>query len=475
MLRFASTHRPGLLIGAVLALAALLPTLATAQCANLMDFETRTPGEIWALPGQFMFYEDGIPAYTHIFDTGSGTTFGAAEITVPGIADFGSGNAMTFENACNRYVIGALGLAVDQVRFECVHFGQFVNIGANGYSVRVAQLSWLNGMELAPGINVAATVTTLPGGGEHAEVTVMGNVRGLIFGADTGSIDNICVVGHDVPSQPCHFEADHESQPPGTAWGGPPHTDSPGDLVFTENDVDVYVRFFYGGGLPSFGEAIIDDAILPTCEHRHMNLEDISVRYRADTFAVIRQVTFNFFEWDGAATLETLEIGGLRYVGQLSDLPANYFPGVNATVSRVFSPPYVWGLVRLEGIVRDFTVGGQQLVVDNVCFVRDLTLSVENEDTPAASRIDEIKPNPFNPRTEISYRVQETGHVKLTVVDLTGRVVRTLVDETQVAANRHTVVWDGRDGSGRVVSAGLYLVTLQSGGATSSRKVALIK
>ena len=54
-------------------------------------------------------------------------------------------------------------------------------------------------------------------------------------------------------------------------------------------------------------------------------------------------------------------------------------------------------------------------------------------------------PNPFNPRTTIPYSIPAPGSVRLTVHDLGGCLVDTLVDELQ-AAGAHTWVWDGRDG-----------------------------
>lgn len=66
-------------------------------------------------------------------------------------------------------------------------------------------------------------------------------------------------------------------------------------------------------------------------------------------------------------------------------------------------------------------------------------------------------PNPFNPLAEIRYAVSDTEPVTVTVHDLAGRRVRTLVDATRTAGP-HRVVWDGRDGAGRAVASGVYYV-----------------
>ena len=84
-------------------------------------------------------------------------------------------------------------------------------------------------------------------------------------------------------------------------------------------------------------------------------------------------------------------------------------------------------------------------------------------------------PNPFNPVTTISYDLPESGTVHLGVYDVAGRLVKSLVDGEAVAAGRHEVQWDGRDKAGRVVSAGIYLCQLDTGGYSETRRMALVK
>ena len=86
-------------------------------------------------------------------------------------------------------------------------------------------------------------------------------------------------------------------------------------------------------------------------------------------------------------------------------------------------------------------------------------------------------PNPFNPRTVISSRVPRTSadqHVKLTVLNVRGQVVRTLVDGT-TGAGTHTVTWQGVDSSGREVATGIYLYRLEVGRTVITRKMLLLR
>lgn len=66
------------------------------------------------------------------------------------------------------------------------------------------------------------------------------------------------------------------------------------------------------------------------------------------------------------------------------------------------------------------------------------------------------------------------GPVELSIYDVTGRLVRTLVSETQTTGP-HQVVWNGRDDAGRAVASGVYMARLQSGTKAHVRKMSLIK
>ena len=85
-------------------------------------------------------------------------------------------------------------------------------------------------------------------------------------------------------------------------------------------------------------------------------------------------------------------------------------------------------------------------------------------------------PNPFNPSTTISYSVPEgeAPLVSLKIYDLSGRVVRTLVNGIR-EAGAYSVVWDGTDSFGRSVSSGVYFYRLKAGSFMQTRKMVLLK
>ena len=83
-------------------------------------------------------------------------------------------------------------------------------------------------------------------------------------------------------------------------------------------------------------------------------------------------------------------------------------------------------------------------------------------------------PNPFNPRTTISYNMAVRGHLEIQVYDLKGRLVNTLLSE-EVDAGPGEVVWSGRDAQGQVVSSGVYFCQVKGAGRTLVRKMMLMK
>ncbi len=88
--------------------------------------------------------------------------------------------------------------------------------------------------------------------------------------------------------------------------------------------------------------------------------------------------------------------------------------------------------------------------------------------------VERTRPNPFNSSTVIEYAMREAGPVRLTVYNILGQPVITLVDEAQ-AAGPHAVTWDGRDGNGRSVPSGVYFYRLATAHAVAARKIVLMK
>ena len=84
------------------------------------------------------------------------------------------------------------------------------------------------------------------------------------------------------------------------------------------------------------------------------------------------------------------------------------------------------------------------------------------------------RPNPFNAQTIIRYQLPESGLVRLHILDLKGRLIKTLIQGFQSNGD-YSVAWDGLDMSGHNVSAGIYFVKLQQGSVSKTHKILLLK
>lgn len=84
-------------------------------------------------------------------------------------------------------------------------------------------------------------------------------------------------------------------------------------------------------------------------------------------------------------------------------------------------------------------------------------------------------PNPFNPRTVISFALPSASPVQLVVHDASGRLVRTLLDGQALDAGRREVAWDGLGEDGHAVPAGVYLASVEAAGLRESVKLTLAK
>lgn len=83
-------------------------------------------------------------------------------------------------------------------------------------------------------------------------------------------------------------------------------------------------------------------------------------------------------------------------------------------------------------------------------------------------------PNPFAHETRIAYRIETAGPVRLEIFDISGRRVRTLVNNV-LKADAYETAWDGRSDYGRRLSAGVYFLRLQSAKQVQSQRIVLMQ
>ena len=118
------------------------------------------------------------------------------------------------------------------------------------------------------------------------------------------------------------------------------------------------------------------------------------------------------------------------------------------------------------------------LYVDNLGVYYIYTISgVETvSGVPVATRprIQKSFPNPFNPMTTIEFSVPNSGPVRVGIIDVHGRRVATLVNET-MSPGVYRIRWNGKNQNGGDVASGVYYAQIQSRGGSGSGRLALIK
>ncbi len=121
----------------------------------------------------------------------------------------------------------------------------------------------------------------------------------------------------------------------------------------------------------------------------------------------------------------------------------------------------------------------EDILVDGSVGVYTNSLLVVDEwghgGVPEIFSLEQNFPNPFNPVTQIRYQLPEQSRVSISIYDIMGRAVRTLVSSDAQLAGYRQVVWDATNDLGEPVSAGMYLYVIQAGDFRDTRKMVLMK
>jgi len=101
-------------------------------------------------------------------------------------------------------------------------------------------------------------------------------------------------------------------------------------------------------------------------------------------------------------------------------------------------------------------------------------LSTDAEVIPDKFIIKQNFPNPFNPKTTISFEIPLESLVSLTIYDIQGKVVRKLVHRSRLVGSQN-MVWDATNDKGLAVSAGMYFYRLEFNDVVKTMKMLLVK
>jgi len=197
-----------------------------------------------------------------------------------------------------------------------------------------------------------------------------------------------------------------------------------------------------------------------------------------------RCLSDNFLAYGAGPPIKDFDV--LQALGT-SRVEATYGPN-GASNDAVLTNTTVNGNGKNAGVVlcgfsfADVRDDDQNGISDRAKFFRDITLCVGNSPfaqvTPVAralnSSLVQNYPNPFNPQTTIAFSLSARGRISLAIYDVSGRIVRTLANETR-AAGAYELTWDGRDDRGQAVASGVYFYRLVAPEFTQTKKMVLLK
>jgi hypothetical protein len=132
---------------------------------------------------------------------------------------------------------------------------------------------------------------------------------------------------------------------------------------------------------------------------------------------------------------------------------------------------------HFEGWIDDVRIYNVALTEDEVKALYQETLTtVEKQSAaePATFALDQNYPNPFNPQTRIDYQVPKAASVNISVYNIMGQLVTTLVDEVK-PPGYYSVSWNATDQNGSRVCSGVYIARMVSNNHSMTRKLVLLK
>ncbi len=182
------------------------------------------------------------------------------------------------------------------------------------------------------------------------------------------------------------------------------------------------------------------------------------------------------------------------YTAETGELPGNFVHAVQSDLNGVVWVGTSAGLARFDGdgwetfTTADGLAGDAvydiAVDVDNSLwigtnagvshYIGDPVSVEESAERPGPERIMGAFPNPFNPRTSIKLQLPESGVAEVSVFNLAGQKVRTLVSG-EMAAGTHSILWDGCDDAGNRLSSGVYISRLEFDGRVQTGKMMLVK
>jgi hypothetical protein len=188
---------------------------------------------------------------------------------------------------------------------------------------------------------------------------------------------------------------------------------------------------------------------------------------------------------NGATWSEPFSLNGVEIPELDGQIPTFVYP--TNKIEYVQSPTGTGPIGRLHFMyLDDETFGSSEQGIGQATGGRMMYAAIDIDFATATPNIDnnnvampsmQLKqnyPNPFNPETTISFNMNKASNVNLSIYNVKGQLVNTLVKGNLQAGN-HSYVWQGKDMNGNQVSSGLYFYKLSSDEKTEMKKMVLMK
>jgi hypothetical protein len=130
--------------------------------------------------------------------------------------------------------------------------------------------------------------------------------------------------------------------------------------------------------------------------------------------------------------------------------------------------------ISIDGNELRYTVVEPDGTVIDTLIIAPTSVPGDGEAEPRGPTLDQPAPNPTDGPTKLSFTLPSRSSVVLSVYDVGGRLVRTLL-QGDVDAGEHSVMWDGLDDQGGETAAGVYFARLTDDGAIVARKVVRVR
>jgi hypothetical protein len=158
-------------------------------------------------------------------------------------------------------------------------------------------------------------------------------------------------------------------------------------------------------------------------------------------------------------------------------MQSKYFPNGNGALAKISftteKPNEISSALLANVMITNKNADSLGVAINNLDWSNKSVIIANNNESKTFT-FGQNFPNPFNPTTKITYRLNKSAQVRLSVYDITGREVNRLVDRYQSVGD-YNISWNSNDYNGQKMASGLYFARLNVDNESVSRKMVMTK